>query len=110
MIVHVRTQKGHGYRPAEADQVDPVFSDYKLGDMRQVFLQVSVAGAHEEKTLWCRRFEFADGLDLAGNSDQGIFRGLITIRGRISRWPLDMGIVVGRSSGEIHDLDAQRIA
>src|SRR5437763_391944 len=83
-------QKGHS---PQADQVSPIVPNDMLGDVREIFLQITVTGADQKKILRRSGFELAHRIDLTGNSNQRVFRRLIAIRGRIDGGPLNMWIV-----------------
>ncbi len=91
---------------ADADNVDMPVAEIVLRDVREIFLQVGVAGADEDE-LGELGFEFLHDIDLARDGDERIFVRLVTVRGRVRGGTLDVGIVVGAARGEVDELDVE---
>ena len=95
---HVGGSSGYDstMRPRPTKSIQP-FAHHRLRDVRQIVLQVRVAGA-DQRQVGHRRFALARGVDLPHDADQRILRRLVAVAGRKDRRPLDVRIVVGAAA------------
>ena len=77
-----------------------------LRDVREVFLHVAEAGAHDNHASRSLRADLADDAHLTSDIDERIMRRLVAIAGRIGRGTLEVRVIVRRAGGGVEDLDA----
>ena len=92
--------------PAQAHKVSQALPEDGLRDVRQVLLQVGVAGADKEDVRE-ELFQFRSNPDETGDTEERVFRRLVSIGGRKEGGPLDVGIVVRATGGNANKIDPE---